>query len=435
MNRINNELRDALDILGKERGIPREALFDTIESSLLTACRNHFGKSDNCVVEIDRNTYNYKIYQLKRVCDEVKNPSEEISLSDALMIDPFVKLEDTIKIPVDIQNFGRISTQNAKGVIKQKIREEERNSVYREFIVHEHGVMTGVVQKINERGITVNLGKADAMLSESEQIRGEILRPNQRVKVYLLEVKNNPRGPRILVSRTHPDLVKCLFSEEISEIADGSVEIKRIAREAGSRTKIAVISHDKNVDPVGACVGVNGVRVNAIVDELGGEKIDIVNWDENPAFLIENALSPAKVIVVVADEDIKGATVIVPDYQLSLAIGKEGQNARLAAKLTGYKIDIKSESEAQESGLLEELGMEVSKDDDASLADEVANKNAQGEEPGLDDFGDDNASFIANAGSEEESQDKEPDLTFSNVDKTNLPLEPGYIEDTSKDED
>lgn len=360
MNRINNELRDALDILGKERGIPRDAIFGAIESSLLTACRNHFGRSDNCIVEIDKDTYNYKIYQCKLVTDKVKNPIEEISLSDALMIDPEVSLGDTIKLPVDPQSFGRISTQNAKGVIKQKIREEERNSIYHEFVEHEHGVMTGIVQKINERNITINLGKADAFLPESEQIRGEILRPNQRVKVYLMEVKNNPRGPRILVSRTHPDLVRSLFADEVSEISDGTVEIMKIAREAGSRTKIAVVSHDENVDAVGACVGVNGMRVNAIVDELDGEKIDVVNWDENPAFLIENALSPAKVIVVVADEDTKEATVIVPDYQLSLAIGKEGQNARLAAKLTNYKIDIKSESQAQESGLLEELGMEVS---------------------------------------------------------------------------
>lgn len=362
MSRINSELRDALDILGKERGIPKEALFNAIESSLLTACRNQFGRSDNCVVEIDKETYNYKIYQLKHVTDNVKNPIEEISLFDALMIDPDASFGDTIKIPVDSQSFGRISTQNAKGVIKQKIREEERNSIYSEFRAHEHDIMTGIVQKINERNITINLGKADAILPESEQIRGEFLKPNQRIKVYLTEVRNNSRGPRIQVSRTHPDLVACLFKREVSEIADGTVEIMKIAREAGSRTKMAVVSHDDNVDAVGACVGVNGVRVNAIVDELGGEKIDILNWDDNPAFLLENALSPAKVIVVVADEDTREATVIVPDFQLSLAIGKEGQNARLAARLTGYKIDIKSESQAQESGLLEELGMEASGD-------------------------------------------------------------------------
>lgn len=360
MARINNELRDALDILGEERGIQKDALFDAIESSLLTACRNQFGKSDNCVVEIDKDTYNYRIYQKKVVREEVKSPADEISLKEARLIDPSLVPGDTLKIPIEAEDFGRISTQNAKGVIKQKIREEERNSIYQEFTSHEHGIMNGVVQKINSRNITINLGKADAILSENEQIKGEYLRLNQRIKVYVMEVKSSPRGPRIMVSRTHPDLVKCLFSAEVSEIADGTVEIVKIVREAGSRTKMAVISHDPNVDPVGACVGINGIRVNQIVDELGGEKIDIINWDENPAFLIENALSPAKIIFVVADEDTKEAIVIVPDQQLSLAIGKEGQNVRLAAKLTGYKIDIKSESEAEESGLLEELGMEVS---------------------------------------------------------------------------
>ncbi len=365
---MNNELKEALEILGKERGIPKEALFEAIESSLITACKNHFGRADNCVVKIDKDTYDYKIFQEKTVVEDVLDPIEEISLPDALMIDKNAQLGDVIQIQVDSQKFGRISTQNAKGVIKQKIREEERNSIYREFIEHEHNIMTGIVQRNLGRNVTVNLGKADAILAESEQIKGEELKPNQRIKVYVLEVKNNPRGPRISVSRTHPDLVKCLFTDEVSEIGEGVVEIKEIAREAGSRTKMAVISHDENVDPVGACVGVNGARVNAIVDELGGEKIDIINWDDNPAFLIENALSPAKVICVVADEDSKAAVVIVPDYQLSLAIGKEGQNARLAAKLTGYKIDIKSETQAEESGLLEELGMEAM--GDAEYGDE-----------------------------------------------------------------
>ncbi|MBQ7174047.1 MAG: transcription termination/antitermination protein NusA [Lachnospiraceae bacterium] len=359
---MNTELKEALEILGKERNIPKEALLEAIESSLLTACKNHFGKADNCSVSIDRDTYEYRIIQTKTVVEKVEDPVEEISLPDALMINKNVQLGDTVDIPIDSQKFGRIATQNAKGVIVQKIREEERNSLYRDFYEHEHGIMTGVVQRNLGRNISINLGKADAILAENEQIRGENLKPNQRIRVYLLEVKNNPRGPRISVSRTHPDLVKCLFAEEVSEIKEGVVEVMAIAREAGSRTKMAVVSHDENVDPVGACVGVNGTRVNSIVDELGGEKIDIINWDENPAFLIENALSPAKVICVVADEDSREAVVIVPDYQLSLAIGKEGQNARLAAKLTGYKIDIKSETQAEESGLLEELGMQLSEE-------------------------------------------------------------------------
>ena len=354
---MNNELRDALEILGRERNIPREALLKAIEDSLLTACRNHFGKAENCVVNIDRDTYEYSIIQKKQVVEEVTDPVMEISLPDALMIDKSAKLGDEVDIPIDSQKFGRIATQNAKGVIVQKIREEERNSLYRDFFEHEHQVMTGVVQRFLGKNVSVNLGKADAILAENEQIKTEVLKPNQRIKVYVLEVKNNPRGPRISVSRTHPDLVKKLFEQEASEVRDGIVEIMAIAREAGSRTKMAVLSHDENVDPVGACVGVNGTRVNSVVDELGGEKIDIINWDDNPAYLIENALSPAKVIVVVADEDAREAEVIVPDNQLSLAIGKEGQNARLAAKLTGFKIDIKSETQAEELGLFDEFGI------------------------------------------------------------------------------
>ena len=341
---MNNELKEALELLGKERNIPKEALLKAIEDSLLTACRNHFGKADNCIVNIDRDTYEYNIIQKKTVVEEVTDPVMEISLPDACMIDKNAKLGDEVDIPIDSQKFGRIATQNAKGVIVQKIREEERNSLYRDFFEHEHDIMTGVVQRFLGKNVSVNLGKADAILAENEQIKTEVLKPNQRIKVYVLEVKNNPRGPRISVSRTHPDLVKKLFEQEASEVRDGIVEIMAIAREAGSRTKMAVLSHDENVDPVGACVGVNGTRVNSVVDELGGEKIDIINWDDNPAYLIENALSPAKVIVVVADEDAREAEVIVPDNQLSLAIGKEGQNARLAAKLTGFKIDIKSET-------------------------------------------------------------------------------------------
>ncbi len=364
---MNTELKEALEILGKERNIPQEALLEAIESSLLTACRNHFGKADNCRVSIDKNTYEYSIFQTKNVVEEVLDPVEEISLPDARMINTKAEIGDTVDIPIDSQNFGRIATQNAKGVIVQKIREEERNSLYRDFYEHEHGIMTGVVRRYFGKNISINLGKADAILAENEQIKTESLKVNQRVKVYVLDVKNNPRGPHISVSRTHPDLVKCLFTDEVSEIREGVVEIMAIAREAGSRTKMAVLSHDENVDPVGACVGVNGTRVNSIVDELSGEKIDIINWDDNPAFLIENALSPSKVICVVADEDAKQAIVIVPDFQLSLAIGKEGQNARLAAKLTGYKIDIKSESQAEESGLLEELGMAAYDEDGSAV--------------------------------------------------------------------
>ena len=363
---MNNELKDAIEYLGRERNIPKDALLEAIENALLTACKNHFGKAENVTVKIDPETYDYRILQSKTVVEQVEDPVMEISLPDALMIDRKAVLGGTVEIELDSQKFGRIATQNAKGVIVQRIREEERNSLYRDFFEHEHDIMRGEVQRFLGKNISISLGKADAILAESEQVKGETLKVGQRVEVYLLEVKNCTRGPRISVSRTHPDLVKKLFEQEVAEVKDGTVEIKAIAREAGSRTKMAVLSHDENVDPVGACVGVNGTRVSSVVDELGGEKIDIINWDDNPAYLIENALSPAKVICVVADEDLKEATVIVPDYQLSLAIGKEGQNARLAAKLTGYKIDIKSETQAQESGLFEELGMESPQDQSES---------------------------------------------------------------------
>ena len=250
----------------------------------------------------------------------------------------------------DFVEFGRIATQNAKNVILQKIREEERSVIYNQYYEKEKDVVTGVVQRYVGKNISINLGKADAMLTENEQVKGEVFKPTERIKVYIVEVKNTPKGPRINVSRTHPELVKRLFESEVTEIKDGTVEIKSIAREAGSRTKIAVWSNNPNVDAVGACVGMNGARVNAIVEELRGEKIDIVNWDENPGNLIQNALSPAKIVAVFADPDEKTAKVVVPDYQLSLAIGKEGQNARLAARLTGYKIDIKSETQAREAG-------------------------------------------------------------------------------------
>lgn len=349
---MNKELMEALDILEKEKEISKDTLFDAIENSLMTACKNHFGKSDNVKVEINRETCDFLVYAEKEVvetADEVEDDCLQISLEDAKKISAKASVGDMIHIEIKSKEFGRIATQNAKNVILQKIREEERSVIYNQYFEKEKDVMTGVVQRYVGRNISINLGKADAMLSESEQVKGEIFRPTERIKVYVLEVKNTPKGPRINVSRTHPELVKRLFESEVTEIKDGTVEIKSIAREAGSRTKIAVWSNNPNVDAVGACVGMNGARVNAIVEELRGEKIDIVNWDENPGNLIQNALSPAKIVAVFADPDDKTAKVVVPDYQLSLAIGKEGQNARLAARLTGYKIDIKSETQAKDA--------------------------------------------------------------------------------------
>ncbi len=347
---MNNELLDALTVLEKEKNIPKEVLLEAIENSLVTACKNHFGKADNVRVDMNPQTCEYKVLQEKTVVEKVEDPCLEISLVDAKMIDSKYELGDTVNIEVKSKDFGRIVTQSAKNVLVQKIREEERKVIYSEFYGLEKDVVTGIVQRYVGRNISINLGKADAILTENEQVRGEVFQPTERIKVYILEVKYTNKGAKILVSRTHPELVKRLFEAEVAEVKDGIVEIKSIAREAGSRTKIAVWSNDPDVDPVGACVGMNGARVNAIVNELRGEKIDIINWNENPAMLIENALSPAKVISVIADEEEKTAKVVVPDYQLSLAIGKEGQNARLAARLTGFKIDIKSETQARESG-------------------------------------------------------------------------------------
>ena len=355
---MNKELLEAMEVLEKEKNIAKDTLIEAIENSLLTACKNHFGKADNVKVTVNPNTCDFAVYAEKTVVEQVEDDIMEISLADAKMLSPKYDLGDTVQIPLDSKKFGRIATQNAKNVILQKIREEERKVLYNEYYTKEKDVMTGIVQRYLGRNVSINLGRVDAILNESEQVKGETFRPTERIKVYVLEVKDTPKGPRVSVSRTHPDLVKRLFESEVAEVRDGTVEIKAIAREAGSRTKIAVKSNDANVDPVGACVGLNGARVNAIVSELRGEKIDIINWDDNPAYLIENALSPAKVICVVADEEEREAQVIVPDYQLSLAIGKEGQNARLAARLTGFKIDIKSETQAREIGLFEQMGLQ-----------------------------------------------------------------------------
>ncbi|MCD7882445.1 MAG: transcription termination factor NusA [Lachnospiraceae bacterium] len=348
---MNSELMEALTLLEREKKISRETILEAIRQSLIQACKNNWKtEAENVVVNIDPETCEYEVYAMKTVVEQVEDGLAQISLTNAKMMDSRYELGDVVRVDIKSKEFGRIATQNAKNVILQKIREEERRVLIGEYLEKEHDIMTGVVQRYFGKNVSINLGRADATLPPNEQMRGEVYRPNQRLKVYVLEVKDAPKGPKIQVSRTHPDLVKRLFEEEVTEVRDGTVEIKAIAREAGSRTKIAVWSNNPDVDPVGACVGLNGTRVNAVVDELHGEKIDIINWDENPALLIENALSPAKVITVLADPDERSAKVVVPDYQLSLAIGKEGQNARLAARLTGFKIDIKNETQARESG-------------------------------------------------------------------------------------
>ncbi len=340
------ELIEALNQIEREKDISKDILLEALENSLVAACKNNFGRADNIKVNIDRVTGEVSVHAMKEVVETVTDPVMQISLAQAKLKDPQLEIGDLVGIEVTPKNFGRIAAQKAKQVVVQKIREEERKVLYQQYSSKEKDIVTGIVQRYVGNNVSINLGKVDAILSENEQVRGEVFRPTDRIKLYVLEVKDTTKGPRISVSRTHPELVKRLFEAEVTEIQDGTVEIMSIAREAGSRTKIAVWSNNPDVDAVGACVGMNGARVNAIVRELRDEKIDIINWSDDPAQLIENALSPAKVVSVTVDEYEKSARVIVPDYQLSLAIGKEGQNARLAAKLTGYKIDIKSESQS-----------------------------------------------------------------------------------------
>ena len=356
---MNEELKMAMEVLEREKNISSDTLFDAIESALIIACKNNFGSTDNIKVSVDRETFEYHVWAVKTIvatADEVEDPQYQITAEEAKKKHIRGEIGDQVQVDFNSTSFGRIATTIAKNVILQKIREEERNAVFNYYSGKMKTVMTGIVQRQVGRSWTVNLGsmegsfKAEGILNEKEQVPGEHIRANDRIKVYVLDVRKNQKGAmRILLSRTHPDLVKGLFAEEVAEIRDGTVTIESIAREPGSRTKMAVWSNNPNVDPVGACVGVNGTRVNSIVNELNGEKIDIVNWDENAGNLIQNALSPAKIIAVFADPEERSAKVVVPDYQLSLAIGREGQNARLAARLTGYKIDIKDETQAKDA--------------------------------------------------------------------------------------
>ena len=385
---MNDELFDALVILEKEKNIKSEVLLEAIAKSLEQACRNNFNRPDltNIVVDLDQKKKSFGIYLAKEVTEVPEDSMTQISLADARMIDSKYEVGDVINVDINSRAFGRIAVQNAKNVILQQIREAERKSLFADYYDKENKVVTGVVQRFIGRNVAINLGKVDGILNESEMIKGENYFPNQRLKVYVLHVDNTPKGPRILVSRKHPNLVRCLFEQEVAEVADGTVQIMAIAREAGSRSKMAVLSNSENVDPVGACVGQNGSRVAMVVDELNGEKIDIVNWDENPAYFIENALSPAKVVTVLVDEEDKQAKVVVPDYQLSLAIGREGQNARLTARLTGFKIDIKSETQAIESGELDEFQEEYysdSYDENAQQYPEEYYDDGQYEEDGV----------------------------------------------------
>ncbi|SDM65221.1 NusA antitermination factor [Fictibacillus solisalsi] len=348
---MSSELLDALTFLEKEKGISKDILIEAIEAALISAYKRNFHQAQNVRVDFNTTTGSIKVFARKNVVEEVTDPRQELSLEEAHKINPQYELDDVVELEVTPRDFGRIAAQTAKQVVTQRVREAERGIIFSEFIDREEDIITGVVQRQDHRYIYVNLGRVEALLPAAEQMPGEKYTTNDRIKVFITKVEKTTKGPQILVSRTHPGLLKRLFELEVPEIYDGTVEVKSIAREAGDRSKIAVHAADPEVDPVGSCVGQKGGRVQTIVNELNGEKIDIVRWSEDPVVYVANALSPAKVLEVLVNEEEKMTTVIVPDYQLSLAIGKRGQNARLAAKLTGWKIDIKSQSDAEESGL------------------------------------------------------------------------------------
>lgn len=350
----NNEFIDALNQIEKEKGINKEIIFEAIETSLISACKKHFGTSQNIKIVMNRETGNVDVFSQKIVVEEPTDEMLQISLENAKKENPYYVIGDTVDIVVTPRNFGRISAQTAKQVVVQKFREAEREMIFNDYITKKKEIITGIVQRIDRKNVIIALGKIDAILIPTEQTPNEEYAFQDRIKVYVVDVKQTPKGPIINVSRTHPELVKRLFEQEVPEVHDGTVEIKSISREAGSRTKLAVYSKNPNVDAVGACVGQNGNRVNVIVSELRGEKIDIINWSEKPEEYIKASLSPSKVIAVVINKEDLSAKVVVPDNQLSLAIGKEGQNARLAAKLTNWRIDIKSESQARSTNFINE---------------------------------------------------------------------------------
>lgn len=359
-------IQQALEELEKERGVSKAILLEALEAALVSAFKRHYGSTQNVRVDLDGNTGVIKVLARKTVAEDVADPKTEISLLDARAIDPAYAVGDIVEVEVTPKEFGRIAAQTAKQVVVQRIREAERGIIYEEYANRLGDIITGRIQRIEDRNVMVDLGRVEAILPHSEQMRTERYEPGQRVKMYIVDVKKTTKGPVVTVSRTHPGLLKRLFELEVPEVYDGVVEIKAIAREAGARSKVAVWSYDENVDPVGACVGHRGVRIQSIVSELKGEKIDIIEWSENPAVFVANSLSPAKVLAVSTNEEYKIARVIVPNSQLSLAIGREGQNARLAARITGWKIDIKSEAQYLEM-VAQAEALEAADDDEGGF--------------------------------------------------------------------
>ena len=431
------EFIEALHLIEKEKGIDREIIFEAIEASLVSACKKNFGANQNIKVVIDRDTGNVACYAQRTVVETVTDELNEIEVNAARVLNPSYQIGDVVDLEVTPRNFGRVAAQTAKQVVVQKFREAEREILYNQYITKEKEVVTVIVQRKERRNVIVQLGKMDAILAANEQIPGETYNFMDRIKVYVMEVKQTSKGPQIYVSRTHPELVKRLFEQEVPEVHDGTVEIKSIAREAGSRTKIAVYSKNENVDALGACVGQNGCRVNTIVDALGGEKIDVITWSEDPKEFIAAALSPSKVVGVSINEIEQSAKIVVPDHQLSLAIGKEGQNARLSAKLTGWRIDIKSETQARETNFLEEdvrkedveeMSETTENIDETETSTEILAEDMQQAESQTDN----NAEEVENAEAVKETE--EPEET-ENVEEAEEAEEAGEPEEVTTQED
>ena len=381
---MNTEFMEALSDLENDKGIKKDILLEAIETALISAYKRHFGTDQNARVEIDGDTGEIKVFAIKNVVGEIEDAETEISVEEAKKINDKYEAGDVVETEVTPRDFGRIAAQTAKQVVVQRIREAERGIIYDQYAEKENEVLTAIVHRIERGNVYVELGRAEGIIPVSETVYSEQYNINDRLKVYVLEVKKTNKGPQIIVSRTHPALIKRLFEFEVPEIRQNVVQIKSIAREAGGRTKIAVWSDEKDVDPVGACVGHKGTRIEKVVEELGGEKIDVVPWSSDPIEFIANALRPAKVVMVQINEDEKAAKVIVPDYQLSLAIGKEGQNARLAAKLTGWKIDIKSQSQTEQ-----EVFGDAFANADVSLDDEFGAIAGLNEEEAVEDIEED----------------------------------------------
>lgn len=424
---MSKELAGALDVLEQEKGISRDIVINALEDALVAAYKRHYGTAQNVEVNFNDASGDIKVYQIKTVVEESEDSNTEISLEDARDINRAYEVDDKIKFEITPKDFGRIAAQTAKQVVLQRMREAERTIIYNEYIEYQDDLMTGTVERQDSRFIYVNLGKVEAVISQRDQIENEVYNAHDRIKVYVSNVENSTKGPQVFVSRTHPNLIKRLFEQEVPEIYDGTVEIVSIAREAGDRSKVAVTSRKEDIDAVGTCVGPKGSRVQAVVNELNGENMDIVEWSEKPEVFIENALNPAEVKAVTFNGEENACTVVVPDYQLSLAIGKRGQNVRLAAKLTGFKIDIKPESEVD----LDQLENQEPEDDFFNDLDETTSSDV--EELDINSFQDDSETEGIDYSDESEAL-KDQDLIFDDNYESSDDLDSNELDDVDSDD-